>query len=230
MKKHGKKYRKIQEKIDRSKAYEIDEAVSLLKDNVDAGFDHTIEVHLKLGVDPKHADQVVRGNVVLPNGTGQKVRILAFARGANAEAAIEAGADFVGGDDMVAKIQEGWLDFDKVVATPDMMPIIGKVARVLGPRGLMPNPKTGSVTPNIAKAIEELNAGKVSFRVDKGSNVHGSVGKLSFEAGKMVENIKSYLNAVVRAKPAAAKGEYVKSVFISSTMSPSLALSKSFLK
>ena len=230
MKKHGKKYRKVAELIAPDQKFSVDEAVKILKDKVENGFDHTIEIHMKLGVDPKHADQVVRGNVVLPNGTGQKVRILAFAKGANAEAAIAAGADFVGGEDMVEKIQGGWLDFDKVVATPDMMPVIGKVARVLGPRGLMPNPKTGTVTPHIAKAIDELNAGKVSFRVDKGSNIHSSVGKLSFEAGKMAENIKAFLSAVVKAKPAAAKGEYVKSVSVCSTMSPSFALSKSTIR
>ena len=230
MKKHGKKYNAIAEKIDSSKAYEIDEAVQILKDNVKSGFDETVEVHMFLGVDPKHADQVVRGNVVLPHGTGQKVRILAFAKGANVDAAKAAGAEFVGGDDLVEKIQGGWLDFDKVVATPDMMPVIGKVARVLGPRGLMPNPKTGTVTPNIAKAIEELNAGKVSFRVDKGANVHGSVGKISFAASKMVDNIKALLSAVVKAKPAAAKGEYVKGAYLATTMSPSLALAKTFLR
>ncbi len=226
MKKRGKIYKKIMEKISPEKNYDLEEAIQILKDNSAFKFDQSVEIHMNLGVDPKHADQVVRGNVVLPNGTGQTVRVVAFAKGDNAKAAEEAGAIFVGAEDLVQKITEGWLDFDKVVATPDMMPLVGRVARVLGPRGLMPNPKTGTVTPDIAKAIQELAAGKVSFRVDKGSNIHGTVGKLSFEPKKLAENAVAFIEAIIKAKPSAAKGEYVRSSYIAGTMTPSLALSK----
>jgi large subunit ribosomal protein L1 len=229
MNKHGKKYTDLVKKIEKD-TYELPEAVSWLKENVKSGFDQTVEIHFNLGVDPKHADQVVRGNVVLPHGTGKKVRVLVFAKAALADAAKEAGADHVGGDELVAKIQEGWTDFDKVVASPDMMPVVGKVARVLGPRGLMPNPKTGTVTPDVAKAVKELQAGKVSYRVDKGSNVHASVGKLSFSQENLVDNTKALIESVVKAKPATAKGEYVKGIYLTSTMSPSLALSKAIVR
>lgn len=229
MKKHGKKYIDLVKKIDQE-TYELEDAVSWLKQNVKGNFDQTVEIHFNLGVDPKHADQVVRGNVVLPHGTGKKVRVLVFAKAASAEAALAAGADYVGGDELVTKIQEGWTDFDKVVASPDMMPVVGKVARVLGPRGLMPNPKTGTVTPDVAKAVAELQAGKVSYRIDKGSNVHASIGKLSFSQENLVENTKALVESIVKAKPATAKGEYVKGVYLTTTMSPSLALSKGVVR
>ena len=224
--KHGKKYKEIAEKIEKGKAYELSDAVDLFQKYVTAKAHNTVEIHMKLGVDPKHADQVVRGNVVLPNGTGQKVTILAFAKGDFAKAAEEAGADFVGGEDLVAKIQEGWMGFDKVVATPDMMPIVGRVARILGPRGMMPNPKSGTVVTNMANAISELKAGKVSYRVDKGSNVHAAIGKINFEKEKLMENIKALVHSVVKAKPVASKGEYIKSIYLAVAMSPSIMLSK----
>ncbi|MFC1584725.1 50S ribosomal protein L1 [Fibrobacterota bacterium] len=226
MKKRGKKYREFLAKIEKGKAYEVSEAVQLIKDNCKAKVNDTIEVHMKLGVDPKHADQVVRGNVVLPHGTGQKVRILVFAKGDLAKTAEEAGADYVGAEDLVAKIQEGWLDFDKAVASPDMMPVVGRVARILGPRGMMPNPKSGTVVTDIAKAISELKAGKVSYRVDKGSNIHASVGKAHFDSDKLEENIKVMIDSVVKARPVAAKGEYINSIYLAVAMSPSIMLSK----
>ena len=230
MRRRGKNYRAFADKLEPRKEYDLEEAVQLLKDNTQSKFDNTVEVHMRLGVDPKHADQVVRGNVVLPHGTGKSVRVLVFAKGDQAKAAEAVGADFVGAEDMVAKIQEGWMDFDKVVATPDMMPVIGRIARVLGPRGLMPNPKSGTVTPNVEAAVQELKAGKISFRVDKGSNIHAAVGKVSFEAKKIFENAKTLIDSVVRAKPSAAKGEYVKSLYITATMSPSISLSKALVR
>ena len=230
MKRRGKNYRLVAESIDKKKDYSLEDAVALLKDKVIGKFDHTIELHMNLGVDPKHAEQVVRGNVVLPHGTGKKERIIAFARGDKAKEALAAGADAVGADDLIEKIQGGWLDFDKVVATPDMMPLVGKVARVLGPRGLMPNPKTGTVTMEIGKAIGELTSGKVSYRIDKGSNIHAAVGKLSFDKDKIIENARAMIQSVVKAKPASAKGEYMKSITVATTMSPGLALSKAVVK
>ncbi len=226
MKKHGKNYRALAEKLETGKEYLLDEAISIFKDNWKSKFDNTIELHMKLGVDPKHADQVVRGNVVLPHGTGKTVKVLVFAKGDKVQAAEEAGADFVGAEDYVAKIQEGWMDFDKVVASPDMMPVLGRIARILGPRGLMPNPKSGTVTPNVAAAVKELKAGKISYRIDKGSNIHVTVGKLSFGNEELKENAKSLLDSVVKAKPAVAKGEYIKSICLTTTMSPGIRLSK----
>lgn len=224
--KHGKNYRRVVEKIDSTKEYSLSDAVSLLKENVSGKFDHTMELHLLLGVDPKHSDQVVRGNVILPHGTGRKVRLLVFAKGEAAEAAKRAGADYVGAEDMVEKIQGGWLEFDQVVATPDTMPVVGRVARILGPRGLMPNPKSGTVSADPAGAIRELKAGKVAYRTDKGANVHASIGKLSFEANQLQENAKALIDSIIRSKPPAAKGEYLRRLTLTTTMSPGVPLAR----
>ncbi len=223
MAQHGKKYRAAAEKVER-RPYQLDEAMRLLKEIAYAKFNETVELSMLLGVDPKHADQMVRGTTVLPHGTGQSKRVLVIAAGEKQKEAQEAGADMVGGDDMVAKIQEGWIDFDAVIATPDMMRSVGKLGKVLGPRGLMPNPKTGTVTFDVAKAIQEIKAGKVEFRVDKTSIIHVPVGKIQFSADQLRDNASAIINAVRKAKPAAAKGKYVKSIYISSTMSPSIPL------
>lgn len=220
----GKKYRNFADKLE-ERPYALDEAIPFLKDNKISKFDETVEVHMNLGVDPRHADQMVRGTVVLPHGLGKSKRVLVIAVGDKAKEAEGAGADFVGGEEMVEKIQkENWLDFDAVVATPDMMRHVGKLGRVLGPRGLMPNPKTGTVTPNVADAVNEIKAGKVEFRVDKGGVIHAPVGKLSFDTPKLNENASALIQAVVKAKPSAAKGRYVKRVMLCSTMSPALEL------
>ncbi len=234
MAQHGKKYRAAAEKVEH-RPYQLDEAMRLLKDIAYAKFNETVELSMLLGVDPKHADQMVRGTTVLPHGTGKSKRVLVIAAGEKQKEAQEAGADMVGGDDMVAKIQEGWTDFDAVIATPDMMRSVGKLGKVLGPRGLMPNPKTGTrglmpnpktgtVTFDVAKALQEIKAGKVEFRVDKTSIIHVPVGKIQFTADQLRDNASAIINAVKKAKPAAAKGKYVKSMYISSTMSPSIAL------
>ena len=223
MAQHGKKYRAAAEKVEH-RPYQLDEAMNLLKQIAYAKFNETVELSMLLGVDPKHADQMVRGTTVLPHGTGQSKRVLVIAAGEKQKEAQEAGADMVGGDDMVAKIQEGWTDFDAVIATPDMMRSVGKLGKVLGPRGLMPNSKTGTVTFDVAKAIQEIKAGKVEFRVDKTSIIHVPVGKIQFSADQLRDNASAIINAVKKAKPAAAKGKYVKSMYISSTMSPSIAL------
>ena len=219
----GKKYKKVAESIDRSKAYDLAEAIQILKKS-ELKFDQTVEVHFNLGVDPKHSDQVVRGTVVLPHGTGRTVRVLVFCKDNNIEIAKNAGADYAGGADLVQKIQEGWLDFDSVVATPDMMPVISKVARVLGPRGMMPSPKAGTVTVNVAQTVKELKAGKISYRVDKGANVHAPVGKLSFTADQLVENTKAVIDSVVKNKPQSSKGTYIKSLTLTATMAPGIKL------
>ena len=225
--KTGKKYSAAFNQVER-KPYALEEAVPLVKKIKFAKFDETVELHMRLGVDPKHADQMVRGTVVLPNGLGKSKTVLVIASGDKLREATEAGADFVGGDDMVTKIQtENWTDFDAVIATPDMMRSVGKLGKVLGPRGLMPNPKTGTVTTDIAKAVKEVKAGKVEFRVDKTGVIHVPVGKISFDQQKLVENANSLLGAVVKAKPAAAKGKYVKSVTICSTMGPGVSLDTS---
>lgn len=222
--KRGKKYNSLNELITHSKEYEIQDALDLLKKSV-VKFNQTVEIHMNLGVDPKHSDQVVRGNVVLPHGTGKTIRVLVFAKGDNERLAKEAGADYVGGDDYGEKIlKDSWLDFDAVVATPDMMPLIGKLARILGPRGLMPSPKAGTVTTNVAQVVKELKAGKISYRVDKGANVHAPVGKLSFTNEQLKENIVSLLDSVKKAKPSSSKGTYIKSFYISATMTPSVKL------
>jgi len=225
--KTGKKYSAAFNQVER-KPYALEEAVPLVKKIKFAKFDETVELHMRLGVDPKHADQMVRGTVVLPNGLGKSKTVLVIASGDKLREATEAGADFVGGEDMVTKIQsENWTAFDAVIATPDMMRSVGKLGKVLGPRGLMPNPKTGTVTTDIANAVKEVKAGKVEFRVDKTGVIHVPVGKLSFDEQKLVENANSLLGAVVKAKPAAAKGKYVKSVTICSTMGPGVSLDTS---
>ncbi|GIM30615.1 50S ribosomal protein L1 [Clostridium polyendosporum] len=217
----GKKYIESAKLIDRSALYTPAEALELAVKTAKAKFDETVELHVRLGVDPRHADQQVRGAVVLPNGTGKTVKVLVFAKGEKAKEAEAAGADFVGADELVAKIQnENWFDYDVVVATPDMMGVVGRLGRVLGPKGLMPNPKSGTVTFDVAKAIAEIKAGKVEYRVDKTAIVHCPIGKVSFGVEKLSENFHALMEALIKAKPAAAKGQYVKSVSVSSTMGP----------
>ena len=219
MPKHGKKYNEARAKVE-DRLYDLGEALKTVRDASFAKFDETVEVSLRLGVNPKHADQMVRGTVVLPHGTGKTKRVLVVAGGDKAKEAEAAGADHVGAADVVAKIQEGWLDFDAVIATPDMMREVGKLGKVLGPRGMMPNPKTGTVSFDVADAVQQIKAGKVEFRVDKTAIIHVAVGKLSFDDAKLLENTQTLLRAVMRAKPSAAKGKYVKSVHVSSTMGP----------
>lgn len=222
--KQGKKYASAAQQVER-RPYTLEEAVPLVQKIKFAKFDETVELHLRLGVDPKHADQMVRGTIVLPNGLGKSKKVLVIASGDKQREAQEAGADYVGGEDMVAKIQqEGWVDFDAVVATPDMMRSVGRLGKVLGPRGLMPNPKTGTVTVDVAKAVKEVKAGKVEFRVDKTAVIHVPVGKVSFAADKLLENAQTLIQAVLKAKPAVAKGKYVKSAAICSTMGPGILL------
>jgi large subunit ribosomal protein L1 len=227
--KHGKKYRAAVGKVEQ-RPYQLDEAFGLLKQIAFAKFNETVELSMLLGVDPKHADQMVRGTTLLPHGTGQTKRVLVIAQGEKLKEAQEAGADMVGGDDMVEKIQGGWVDFDAVIATPDMMRSVGKLGKVLGPRGLMPNPKTGTVTFDVAKAIQEIKAGKVEFRVDKTAIIHVPVGKLSFSAEQLKDNASAIINAVRKAKPPAAKGKYVRSIYVSSTMSPSVNIDSTVLE
>jgi large subunit ribosomal protein L1 len=224
MHKQGKKFLAAAKQVEQ-RPYQLNDAVPLVQKIKFAKFDETIELHLRLGVDPKHADQMVRGTVILPNGLGKSKKVLVIASGDKLKEAEAAGADFVGGEDMVAKIQnEGWTDFDAVIATPDMMRSVGKLGKVLGPRGLMPNPKTGTVTQDVANAVKEVKAGKVEFRVDKTGVIHVPVGKINFETPKLIENASSLIQAVIKAKPAAAKGKYVKSVTICSTMGPGVHL------
>ncbi|BAH41184.1 MULTISPECIES: 50S ribosomal protein L1 [Brevibacillus] len=220
MAKKGKKYQDAVKLVDKNKVYEVVEGVELVKKAATAKFDETVEVAFRLGVDPKRADQQIRGAVVLPHGTGKVQRVLVFAKGEKAKDAEAAGADFVGDADMIAKIQGGWFDFDVVVATPDMMGEVGKLGRVLGPKGLMPNPKTGTVTFDVTKAVNEIKAGKIEYRVDKAGNIHAPIGKASFDADKLVENLAALTEALNRAKPAAAKGVYMRNVTLSSTMGP----------
>ena len=222
--KPGKKYESARKQVE-ARDYPLTQAVPLLQKIKFAKFDETVEIHMRLGVDPKHADQMVRGTVLMPNGLGKSKTVLVIASGDKQREATEAGADFVGGEDMVNKIQsENWTDFDAVIATPDMMRSVGKLGKVLGPRGLMPNPKTGTVTVDVAKAIREIKAGKVEFRVDKTGIIHAPVGKISFSAEKLVENAASLISAVIKAKPAVAKGKYVKSTTLCSTMGPGVAV------
>jgi large subunit ribosomal protein L1 len=224
MKKHGKKYNAAAEKIDRSRKYNLDEAVKTLKELAFAKFDETVELTIWLGVDPRKADQLVRGTLVLPHGLGKSKTVLVIAQGDKVREAEEAGADFVGGEDMVTKIKGGWLDFDAVIATPDMMRLVGGLGKVLGPRGLMPNPKTGTVTFDVKTAVKETKAGKVEYRVDKTGVIHTGVGKVSFDESKIVENTRALLDAVAKAKPSTAKGKYMKKVNLASTMSPGILL------
>jgi large subunit ribosomal protein L1 len=221
----GKKYKAVAALVDRTKLYSLEEAIGLAKKTARTKFDETVDLALKLGVDPKQADQMVRGTVVLPHGTGKKVKILVFAKGEKDKEARDAGADHVGAEDLADKIQkEGWTDFDTVVATPDIMGLVGKLGKVLGPRGLMPNPKTGTVTFDIAKAIKDIRAGKVEYRVEKAGIVHVPVGKASFEEGKLVDNAKSVIESVLKAKPSSSKGKYLRSVSISTTMGPGIKI------
>lgn len=223
--KRGKKYIEAAKLIDRSTLYEAREAMELVQKVAIAKFDETVEAHIKLGVDSRHADQQVRGAVVLPHGTGKTVRVLVFAKGDKAKEAEEAGADFVGGEELVPKIQnEGWLEFDVVVATPDMMAVVGRLGRVLGPKGLMPNPKAGTVTMDVAKAITDIKAGKIEYRLDKTNIIHVPIGKVSFGTDKLLDNFQTLMSAVIKAKPAAAKGQYLKSIAVSSTMSPGIKI------
>lgn len=225
MAKLGKKYKAAIEKYDRSNLYNASEALKIVTDVASAKFDETVEAHIRLGVDSRHADQQVRGAVVLPYGTGKTKRVLVFAKGDKATEAQQAGADFVGAEDMAEKIQkENWFDFDVIVATPDMMGVIGRLGRVLGPKGLMPNPKSGTVTQDVTKAIEEIKAGKVEYRLDKTNIIHVPVGKVSFGAEKLSENFFALIDAIIKAKPAAAKGQYLKSVSVTSTMGPGVKI------
>ncbi|HSV33429.1 MAG TPA: 50S ribosomal protein L1 [Pyrinomonadaceae bacterium] len=224
MKKHGKKYRAAVEKIDAARKYSLDEAAKTLKEIAFARFDETVELTMWLGVDPRKADQLVRGTLVLPHGLGKSKKVLVIAQGEKIKEAEEAGADFVGGEDMVNKIKGGWLEFDAVVSTPDMMRLVGGLGKVLGPRGLMPNPKTGTVTFDVKTAVKETKAGKVEYRVDKTGVIHTAVGKVSFDAEKIADNARALIEAVVKAKPSTAKGKYMKKVNIASTMSPGLLL------
>lgn len=221
--KRGKNYKSAIEKIDRTKVYDSIEAMALACECSKAKFDETVEVHIRLGVDSRHADQQVRGAVVLPNGTGKTVRTLVFAKGDKAKAAEEAGSDYVGAEDYVAKIQnENWFDFDIIIATPDMMGVIGRLGKILGPKGLMPNPKAGTVTNDVAKAVQEAKAGKIEYRLDKTNIIHCPIGKVSFGKEKLAENFDTLLRAIIKAKPAAAKGQYIKSCVIATTMGPGI--------
>jgi len=219
---NGKSYRAALAKVDRNQRYLLEDTLRLVKETARAKFDETVEMAVRLGVDPRQADQNVRGTVTLPHGMGKTVRVLAFAKGEKEKETQEAGADFVGSDELIKRISEGWFDFDKTVATPDMMATVGRIGKVLGPRGLMPNPKTGTVTPDIGKAIKEIKAGKLEFRVDKAGIVHVPVGKASFGAEQLIDNAKAVLMSILRAKPASAKGNYVRGVTISTTMGPGI--------
>jgi large subunit ribosomal protein L1 len=228
-KKLSKRKEAILKKVDTSKVYSVEEAMATLKDLKSAKFDETVEVALNLNVDPRHADQMIRGSVVLPNGTGKTVRVAVFAKDAKADEAKAAGADLVGSDELIEQIQAGNIDFDIVISTPDMMGVLGRVARILGPKGLMPNPKTGTVTMDVAKAVENAKGGQVNFRVDKKGNIHAGIGKVSFEPAKIEENFRTFIETINKAKPASAKGRYIKNAAISLTMSPSLTLDSSEL-
>ncbi|HBL24098.1 MAG TPA: 50S ribosomal protein L1 [Deltaproteobacteria bacterium] len=226
----SKKYVEARTKIDREKHYEMDEALDLLPQVSYAKFDETVELALRLGVDPRHADQMVRGSVALPNGLGKTVRVVVFAKGEKEKEAQDAGADTVGAEDLIDKIQKGWMEFDKAIATPDVMGMVSKLGKILGPRGLMPNPKVGTVTFDIAKTVKEMKAGRVEFRVDKAGNLHVPVGKISFGKEKLLENLNSLLDAVIRLKPPTSKGTYVKGMAISTTMSPGIKIDPSYAR
>lgn len=224
MAKHGKKFRKVAESLDRTKRYTIEEAVALVPQMKVAKFDESVDVALNLGVDPRHADQMVRGAVVLPHGTGKDVKVAVFAKGDKAREAEAAGADIIGAEELAQRIEEGFLEFDKVIATPDMMGVVGKLGRVLGPRGMMPNPKVGTVTVDVARAVRETKAGKIEFRVDKGGIIHAPIGKSSMPAENLIANFNELVNTVMRLKPSTAKGQYLKAVSLSTTMSPGIKL------
>ena len=228
MAKFGKKYQDAAKLIEAGKAYELAEAVEVVKKTATAKFDETIDLSVRLGVNPKYADQQVRGAVVLPHGTGKSKRVLVFAKGEKVAEAEAAGADYVGSDEFVAKIKEGWLDFDVTVATPDMMGTVGRLGKILGPRGLMPNPKLGTVTMDLTKAVKEIKAGKVEYRTDKAGNIHVPIGKASFDAAKLTENLQTMLDTLVKVRPAAAKGQYMRSIAISATMGPSVPVTLNF--
>jgi large subunit ribosomal protein L1 len=226
----GKKYLEAKSKIDRNKRYELEEGIKLLLETAYAKFDEGVDLAIRLGVDPKKADQMVRGTVILPNGTGRKVRVLVFAKGQKEKEALEAGADIAGGEELVEKISKGWLEFDKAIATPDMMGLVSKLGKILGPRGLMPNPKMGTVTFDLERAIKEIKAGKVEFRVEKAGVVHVPVGKVSFGFGRLLENIKTLLEVILRAKPPTSKGIYLRSIALSTTMSPGIKIDPLFVR
>ena len=224
MPRKGKAYREAAQKVEPGRLYSAAEAVALVKQTARARFDETVELAVRLGVDVKHADQMVRGAIVLPHGTGKEARVLVFAKGEAAKKAESAGADYVGAEELVQKIEGGWLDFDVAIATPDMMPMVGKLGRILGPRGLMPNPKSGTVTPDVETAVREAKAGKVEFRTERAGIVHVPIGKVSFTEDQLLENLQAVLDALIKAKPAAAKGQYIRSVAISSTMGPGIRI------
>ncbi len=227
---HGKKYLEARKKVNREAKYSLEEALDLLKQTAQAKFDETVEVALRLGVDPKYPDQQVRGSVVLPHGTGKSIKVLVFAKGEKEKEAQEAGADFVGGEEMVAKIQAGWMEFDKAVATPDMMGAVGKIGKILGPRGLMPNPKVGTVTFDVTRAVRDLKGGKVEFKVDKTGTLHAGIGKVSFGKDKIRENFLTFFEAIMKAKPSAAKGTYIRTLALSTTMGVGIRLNAGVLQ
>ena len=230
MAKRGKKYKNAKQKVDRTKRYSFEEAVQLALDCAYASFDETVDLAVRLGVDPRHADQMVRGTVVLPNGVGKTVRVAVFAKGEKEKEALEAGADFVGSDDLVERVQKGWLEFDKAIATPDMMSAVGKLGRILGPRGMMPNAKLGTVTFDVAKAVNEIKAGKIDFKVEKAGIVHAPMGKVSFGVEKLLENIAAFMDTILRLKPASSKGAYLRSIALSTTMGPGIKVDPGSVK
>jgi large subunit ribosomal protein L1 len=230
MGKKGKKYGDSAQKIDRSRRYKFEEAVQLTVESAYAKFDETIDLAVKLGVDPRHADQMIRSSVVLPHGVGKDVRVVVFAKGEKEKEALDAGADYAGSDDLVEKIQQGWLEFDKAIATPDMMGSVGKLGRILGPRGLMPNAKLGTVTFDVTKAVKEIKAGKIDFKVEKAGIVHAPMGKVSFGMERLLENIAAFMDTILRLKPPASKGTYLKGIAISTTMGPGIKIDPTYVK
>lgn len=230
MRKRGKKYKEAAEKVDRQKRYGFEEAIQLTLESAYTKFDETVDVAVRLGVDPRHADQMVRGTVVLPHGVGKVVRVMVFAKGEKEKEALDAGADYVGSDDYIAKIQDGWMDFDKAIATPDMMSSVSKLGRILGPRGMMPNAKLGTVTFDVAKAVSDIKAGKIDFRVEKAGIVHAPMGKVSFGQEKLIENLTAFMDTLLRLKPPASKGTYLRSIAISTTMGPGVKIDPANVK